>query len=244
MSKKLKIENFEENIKAVEGIIGYTFRDKNKLFCALTHPSAVRSASKLNSYQRYEFLGDSLLGGIVAISIFNEYPDLDEGEMTRMKVAMVSGKSLSQTAKDLGLAKYIIFGKSVVNTGNRGLDNALEDVYEALVAAIYLDSGAIESWRFVIRTLLSKNLNNKNLSFIGNPKSILQEHCQVFHKVPEYIVKKEEGPSHDKTFYVDVIVNGMVIGCGVGKSKKEAEIKSAKNALIKISEFYKDDLCS
>lgn len=243
MANKINIENYKENILKAEKIIDYAFRDKSILLRALTHPSAVHKCSKKDSYQTYEFLGDSILGCIVAIGIFREYPDLDEGEMTKMKVNLVSGKSLSKIAKKMGLSDCIIFGKSVENTGTRGLENALEDVYEALIAAIFLDGGAVECWQFVDRTLIASNIKNKKLSIMENPKSILQEHCQVFHNTPEYVITTEEGPDHNKTFYVDVKSGNKVIGNGSGKSKKEAEIQAAKHALINMSDYYKEDLC-
>lgn len=143
MDSPIKIEDNIKRLEAVEKILNYKFNDRNFLLHAITHPSAVQGCSLQYSYERFEFLGDSLLSAIVSVAIFRKYSDMDEGKMTHMRVALVSGDNLSKVAKNLGLSDYIIFGKSEQSTGIRGLKSALENVYEALVAAVFLDGGQI-----------------------------------------------------------------------------------------------------
>ena len=144
MASPIKIEDNLERIEKAEKILRYEFNDKNLLLQALTHPSAVQGSSLEHSYERFEFLGDSLLSAIVSVAIFRKYEDMNEGKMTHMRVALVSGENLSKVSKELGLEDLIIFGKSEESTGRRGMKSALENVYEALVAAIFLDGGQIK----------------------------------------------------------------------------------------------------
>lgn len=144
MKNPIKIEDHVTEIKKAEEALNYTFKDKNILLKALTHPSAVQGNSLDYSYERFEFLGDSILEAAVSIAIFNKYPDLDEGKLTRMRVAMVSGENLSKIASNLGLDECIIFGASEENTGKRGMKRALENVIEALIAAVFIDGREIE----------------------------------------------------------------------------------------------------
>lgn len=143
MKSDIDIKKYSEELDEIERIIQYKFKNRNLLLKAFTHPSAARGNSVEKSYERLEFLGDSILGACVAIAISDTYKDLDEGHMTRMKVAMVSGENLTKVAKQLNFDKYIIFGKSEESTGKRGMKNALEDVYEATVAAVFYDGGPI-----------------------------------------------------------------------------------------------------
>ncbi len=149
------IEEYNTQIARAEEILEYTFHDKALLLAALTHPSAVEGHSVSDSYERLEFLGDSILGSIVAYRAFHDYPDLNEGGLTRIKVSLVSGSSLAKVADELGFADIIIFGSSERGTGKRGLHSALENVYESLVAALYLDGGLNSAVAFVDRTLIS-----------------------------------------------------------------------------------------
>ena len=143
-----------QKLKKVEEILGYTFKDSSILLAALTHPSAAEGRSISDSYERLEFLGDSILGAIVAYRAYHNYPELDEGGLTRIKVSLVSGSSLAKVAEGLGFADVIIFGSSETGTGRRGLHSALENVYEAVVAALYLDGGLDPAVAFVEKTLI------------------------------------------------------------------------------------------
>lgn len=237
MQNPIDINNYLTRIEKIEKILGYTFKDKSLLLRAITHPSAVQGYSLEYSYERFEFLGDSLLSSIVSVSIFKKYKKMNEGQMSHMRVAFVSGDNLSKVSKELGLEDMIIFGKSEQSTGKRGLKSALENVYEALVAAVFLDGGQIQCWRFVVRTIVDKMINNDSLAFEENPKSHLQEVLQVNHGTPVYEIIEESGPAHDKRFVAVVKLDNKVLAEGEGSSKKEAEKNAAKIALQNWKEF-------
>ena len=189
------------------------------------------------SYERLEFLGDSILGALVANEAFHRFPDLDEGGLTRIKVALVSGASLSEVAEKLGFADIIVFGSSETGTGRRGLHSALENVYEAVVAALYLDGGVEVAASFVERTLIPK----MSLSLARepeNPKSALQEKLQEGGITPTYKLVETQGPPHDRTFVAQVYAGDKGLARGVGRTKKEAESQAAKTTLARLSEFF------
>lgn len=231
MEESLNIEDYKDIIKKAEQALEFTFNDKSLLLKALTHPSAVQGFGKSLSYERLEFLGDSLLSTVVSVAIFNKYPDIDEGKMTHMRVALVSGENLSRIAKDIGLDELIIFGKSEQSTGKRGLKSALENVFEAIVAAVFLDAGHIKCWKFVTKFVLNSSIDNASLVYFENPKSTLQELVQVKHKTPQYCIIEESGPAHDKQFIAAVMVDDKELAKGCGRSKKEAEANAALAAL-------------
>ena len=143
-------------LEKAQEILGYEFKNPRLLLSAITHPSATEGRSVKYSYERLEFLGDSILGAIVSTLAFESYHDLDEGGLTRIKVALVSGSCLADVAEKLGVGDVIVFGSSETGTGKRGLHSALENVYEALVAALYLDGGLDVAADFVERTLIPR----------------------------------------------------------------------------------------
>ncbi len=223
-----------KHVVAVEQILDYHFDDQALITSAITHPSAVENHPVSASYERLEFLGDSILGAMVATDLFERFPGMDEGELTRLKISLVSGVTLSKVAADLGLADHIIFGESEKGTGARGLNSALENVYEAIVGALYLDAGFETTHEFVSATLaphVSPKLAERPLS----PKSRLQEVTQRdWRCAPEYKLEAEEGPAHDPTFTTAVLVDGRRVGRGVGSSKKESESRAALDALERL----------
>lgn len=231
------IEEYNTQIARAEEILEYTFHDKALLLAALTHPSAVEGHSVSDSYERLEFLGDSILGSIVAYRAFHDYPDLNEGGLTRIKVSLVSGSSLAKVAEELGFADIIIFGSSERGTGKRGLHSALENVYESLVAALYLDGGLNSAVVFVDRTLIS-HMNIDMAKEPENPKSVLQEKLQEDGITPTYRLVETQGPPHDRTFVTQVFVGVDSIAKGVGRTKKESESKAAQSALEMLSSFF------
>ncbi len=231
------IEEYNTQIARAEEILEYTFHDKALLLAALTHPSAVEGHSVSDSYERLEFLGDSILGSIVAYRAFHDYPDLNEGGLTRIKVSLVSGSSLAKVADELGFADIIIFGSSERGTGKRGLHSALENVYESLVAALYLDGGLNSAVAFVDRTLIS-HMNIDMAKEPENPKSVLQEKLQEDGITPTYRLVETQGPPHDRTFVTQVFVGVDSIAKGVGRTKKESESKAAQSALEMLSSFF------
>ena len=222
-------------LEQAQEILGYRFKDVNVLKAALTHPSATEGQAGRHSYERLEFLGDSILGAIVAREAFSTYPQLDEGGLTRIKVSLVSGVSLSALAEELGIGQVIIFGQSEAGTGKRGLHSALENVYEAIVAAICLDGGYQSAHDFVARTLLPR-MDISMAREPENPKSTLQEHLQEHRITPTYEIIETMGPPHDRSFVSRVLAAGIPLAQGFGHSKKEAEVEAAREALLHYDE--------
>ncbi len=227
----------EEKISLAERALGRTFEDQTLLLAAITHPSATEGRSVKFSYERLEFLGDSILGAIVASTAFHRYPNLDEGGLTRIKVSLVSGSSLSDVAASLGFADIIVFGSSETGTGRRGLHSALENVYEAVVAALYLDGGIEAAQEFVDRTLIPR-MSIDLAKEPENPKSALQEKLQVDGITPTYRLIETQGPPHDRTFISQVYAGEHALAQGSGRTKKEAESQAAKSTLARLGEFF------
>ena len=230
-------EEQREKLAIAQKIIGRNFEDSQYLLSAITHPSATEGKSVKFSYERLEFLGDSILGAIVASAAFAHFPDLDEGGLTRIKVALVSGSSLADAAAGLGFADIIVFGSSETGTGKRGLHSALENVYEAVVAALYLDGGIEAARAFVNRTLIPR-MSLDMAKEPENPKSALQEKLQEDGITPTYKLVETQGPPHDRTFVAQVYAGTKGLARGVGRTKKEAESQAAKSTLARLSEFF------
>ena len=225
-----RTEEQQRKVEEAQRIIGRDFDDPDILLSAITHPSATEGKPVKFSYERLEFLGDSILGAIVANEAFHEYPELDEGGLTRIKVALVSGTSLAEVAEKLGFADVIVFGSSERGTGRRGLHSALENVYEAVVAALFLDSGIAGAQAFVRRTLIPK-MSVEMAREPENPKSALQEKLQEEGITPTYKLVETQGPPHDRTFVSQVFAGMKALASGMGRTKKEAESQAAKTAL-------------
>lgn len=224
-------------LNKAEKIIGHNFNNKQLLLSAITHPSATEGKSIKFSYERLEFLGDSILGAIVASIAFHRFPDIDEGGLTRIKVALVSGTSLSNLAQKLGFEEIIVFGSSETGTGKRGLYSALENVYEAVVAALYLDGGVETAQAFVEKTLIPK-MSIDLATEPENPKSALQEKLQEDGITPTYKLVETQGPPHDRTFISQVYAGDQALARGTGRTKKEAESQAAKTTLARLGEFF------
>lgn len=230
-------EEQKSKLGKIEKIIGYKFNNEKYILSAITHPSAAEGKSVRFSYERLEFLGDAILGAIVVSVAFDRYPDLDEGGLTRIKVALVSGTSLADTAEKLGFADVIVFGSSETGTGKRGLHSALENVYEAVVAALYLDGGIEAATDFVMRTLIPR-MNADMAAEPENPKSALQEKLQEGGITPTYKLVETQGPPHDRTFVSQVYAGDHALALGKGRTKKEAESQAAKSTLARLGEFF------
>lgn len=226
--------SIREKLTAAEQICGHTFKNQDLLRSAITHPSAVEGEPVSASYERLEFLGDSILGSVVACALFKAYPNFDEGKLTRLKVSLVSGFTLSEAGLELGIDKVIILGASEQGTGARGMHSALENVYEALVGALYLDAGWDAAEAFITRTL-KPHLADERAEHPSNPKSFLQECVQSDHlEAPSYKVVGSDGPAHQPTFTAVAIIDGVRQGRGTGSSKKEAEAAAALDALERL----------
>lgn len=230
-------EEQRRKLDRAQEIIEHKFENENLLLSAITHPSATEGKAVKYSYERLEFLGDSILGAIVASTAFHSFHDLDEGGLTRIKVALVSGTSLADVAEHLGFADVIVFGSSETGTGKRGLHSALENVYEATVAALYLDGGLEAAREFVTRTLIPR-MSLDMASEPENPKSALQEKLQEGGITPTYKLVETQGPPHDRTFVAQVYAGSQGLARGTGRTKKEAESQAARSTLARLSEFF------
>lgn len=218
-------------MKKLEEKIEYTFKDKCLLTQALTHSSyANEKQGGIKCNERLEFLGDAVISIVSAQYLYEAFPDMPEGDLSKLRSSLVCTRSLSDFARQIDLGSYMLLGKGELNTGGRDRDSILEDAFEALTAAIYLDGGMECAKKHVLR-FLAKAVNTHHINF-KDYKTTLQE---VIQKNPDqsitYVVSGESGPDHNKRFEVEVHLNSNVIGKGVGKSKKQAEQEAAKEAL-------------
>jgi ribonuclease III len=221
-------------IQLAESVIGHEFHDKDLVLRALTHPSAVEERDPDAYYERLEFLGDSIVGFLIAEEIYRRFPSMDEGGLTRIRVSVVSRSALARVAAELGLADAIVVGQSELGTGGRGLKSALGNVYEALVAALYLDAGMAAARDWVLATL-GPLISEDVAASLENPKSELQEKLQARGETPVYRLVSQEGPPHARTFTVEVVVGGVAMGSGSGRTKKEAEAAAAAAAIAQLA---------
>ena len=218
------------NFEICENNIGYSFKNKNLLKEALTHTSYAYE-NKVKSNERLEYLGDSILEFVISEYLFLKYDNLSEGEMTKVRANVVCEDSLYEIAKRHNFSDFLLLGKSEKHSQN-SKKAIMADSVEAVIAAIFLDSDVEYAKKFIIDNLkdfveiASKNVGMKDY------KTVLQEKLQVHGEVKiKYVVLKEEGPDHDKTFIVEVSCDDKVLAIGKGKNKKHAEMEAAKNAL-------------
>ena len=221
-------------MKTLEAKLGYTFRDISLLENALTHSScANESRGRLQSNERLEFLGDSILGMVVAEHLFRNHPDLPEGELPRTRAALVCEDSLVEVAQALGLGDYLKLGKGEEAGGGRTRPSIRADAVEAVLAAVYLDGGIGSARKIIQEYILSKEIAGWKAS--RDYKTSLQELVQrESGQVLKYRLTGESGPDHNKRFFVEVELNGIAVGSGEGRSKKEAEQMAAKAAMEKL----------
>lgn len=219
----------------LERRIGYSFRDRSLLEQALTHSSYANEVCKdgLKSYERLEFLGDSILGFITADSLFGSLPQLHEGELTKLRAELVCEKSLELSAKSLRLGDFLRLGRGEETGGGRTRTSIIADVVEAIIAAIYLDGGFEAARAFVFRFVL--NDVKTRLQLTEDYKTRLQELVQrKKDQSLEYHLLSESGPDHEKEFTVSVTLNGETVGEGTGTSKKRAEQAAAGKAIARL----------
>ena len=224
-------------MEALEEKLGYRFTNRALLENALTHSSYANEnkAKGLQSNERLEFLGDSVLGMVVADYLFRTHPDLPEGDLTRTRAALVCEGSLVEVAQCLELGAYLKLGKGEEAGGGRHRASILADATEAVFAAVYLDGGITAASELIHRVLLDVEREEVVEERRRDYKTLLQEHIQ--RKAGQeltYCMVREEGPDHAKTFVTEVQLNGAAIGEGSGHSKKESEQMAAKSALEKL----------
>lgn len=223
----------ENEIIAIEKTIGYTFKDKSLLERAFTHSSADKDATK--NYQSLEFLGDSILDFIVAKRLMQINPDAHEGALTKLRAAIVSKEPLAEEITKLNLAKYLKVGKGENARVISAQTKIMSDIFESIVAAIYLDSGDIDIAEKFILVKLADLFNGKSKhGLFEDYKTKLNEFSSRNDVSIEYKLVKQSGPPHDPSFEIEVEVNGFTCGSGVGKSKRDAEQLAAKEAIERL----------
>lgn len=221
-------------IQQIQTKINLNFNNPSILEEALTHKSYLnenRSTLK-KSYERLEFLGDAVLEFWISDFLYTNFPDFPEGKLTNLRALSVCTKNLSQVAREIDIPKYIILSQGEDRGGGRQNDSILEDIFEALVGAIYLDQGQNQAFDFLNQYLLPqvKKLSKKKI--YKDPKSILQEITQATINItPRYQVLKESGPDHMKIFKVAVVLGDKQIATGIGRSKQQAEEKASVKAI-------------
>ena len=223
-------------MESLEKKLGYTFRDRSLLSEALNHSSYANEhrSAEVSSNERLEFLGDSVLGFVTAEFLFKTYGKLPEGDLTRIRAALVCEQSLYEVAKFLGLGQYLKLGKGEEAGGGRQRQSILADATEAVFAAVYLDGGMERVRELICRVLLSRAPAAEEHR---DYKTTLQEIVQRRSgQVLTYHMVDESGPDHNKTFLFQVRLNGAPVGQGRGHSKKEAEQAAARDALEKLHE--------
>ena len=225
-------------IKDLEAAIGYKFQNIQLLQNALTHSSYAneRWHNSLLSNERLEFLGDSILGMVVAEYLFRTFPDRPEGELTRMRADMVCEKTLAAVANRIELGKHLMLGNGEEQGGGRTRGSILADAVESVIAASFLDGGMEAATKYIMGFMVEHIEHTKSNFRTLDYKTHLQEVIQKISKVPlKYAIVDEQGPDHNKVFVAEVTHDGRVLGKGSGRSKKEAEQEAAKEAIEKMT---------
>lgn len=225
----------------IEKIIGYKFKTPAFLYEALTHSSYSneRRSQDVKNNERLEFLGDSVLSIVISDYLFNNYTELPEGELTKIRSKIVCESTLGECSKRIKLGSFMLFGKGEEMTGGRERTSILADAFEALIAAIYMDGGLEKSKEFILTQMKDKIEDSVQGKVFLDYKTHLQEIVQVNkdNKIT-YEIINEEGPDHCKVFHTHVKLNEKTIGVGVGRSKKESEQEAAKMALERSDLLY------
>ncbi len=213
-----------------------TYKDMAIYEQALTHPSYNGEVNtKHQDYEKLEFMGDAVLGYVTADLVYKNRPEMSEGNLTKLRSVLVSTKPLAAYARKIHLDEYVRIGHSITQTQVKESDKILENVFESLVGAIYLDAGLNSAYRFIKKVLLNDILSY-DADNLTDYKTKLQEEIQAEHRdAVQYVTVSQSGPAHDRTFTVQVRYNDIILGTGTGKSKKKAEEMAAKDALSKRS---------
>lgn len=237
-NKRIEKKIVNNQIDRLQKVIRVKFKDKNLLRRALTHRSFVNeSGSTITDNERLEYLGDSVLGLVVNEYLFRVFEEYREGELAKIKSAVVSEATLAKLARSIDLGQFIIMGKGEEHSGGRERSSILANTVEAIIGALYIDSGLKTSRKFILSLLRDEIDRVNNLSYLRDPKTALQEYVQKKYKErPVYRVIEERGPDHQKEFTVSLVVNGRELVTGEGPSKRKAEMNAARATLKKIEE--------
>ena len=232
MINKERTEQLNKFLKSVDLTC-----DLEMLNIALTHSSYCHENGLDFSLcnERLEFLGDAVLKLIISNYLYTIFPEYHEGDMSFIRSTVVSDETLNKIAQGINLQEYLLLGKAEESTGGREKSSTIACAFEALLGALYL-SGKLEDAKIFLKKLFENEIDYVDREGLKiNPKAMLQEHLQSFSTdLPEYIVTKQEGPPHNRTFYIDVVFNGDLLASGVGSSKKAAQKEAAHKACIEL----------
>lgn len=218
-------------VNAIEAKIGYKFKNSSILLKAITHSSYhIRNNDKLINYQRMEYLGDALLDFVIADELFKNYPAFDEGNLTKIRASVVSKKPLAGIIKSLGIDKFIRY--DIKNTPLS--EKIISDIFESIVAAMYLDSDSIEPARNFILQQLRPLIDLELRSSFTDFKTLLYEYCSITKLDLRFELEKTEGPPHDLVFYYNLYIDNELIAKGEGNTKRDAQQKCCEQAIIKL----------
>ena len=222
-----------KKLRELQKNIGYQFRQEMLLRQAMTHSSYAheKNMKDLMDNERLEFLGDAVLEVVSSEFLFNTHPEMNEGQMTKLRASLVCEQSLATCARNLELGKFLLLGNGEDLTGGRERDSILSDAWEALIGAMYLDGGFTSAKEFILKHVLT-DIEHKKLFY--DSKTILQELIQnKYKKSLHYVLLSEEGPDHNKTFTVQAFMDEIPLLIGKGRTKKSAEQNAAYQSLLK-----------
>lgn len=222
------------NLQQLEAVLGHRFKDRTLLLRALTHTSYLHESDGINGndYQRLEFLGDAVLGMLLAELLYHGHPDWDEGALSRLRSRLAGQDMLADRARTLGIGEFMLLGRGEEQSSGRTKDSILADVLESLLAALYLDGGLEVARSLIERLFADLAAEPQSLTLGRDSKSELQELLSVLGaSMPEYSLFGESGPPHDRLFHFKVLLDGRCVGEGQGKSKKIAQQAAAAQAL-------------
>jgi len=235
-----KIVRIRDEFDSLQHVIDYRFRDRGLLEHAMTHTSRANEdvSGGVTDNESLEFLGDAVLGFLIADVLYREFPEFNEGQKSKIKAALVSTTTLARQAERLMLGEHLLLGRGEEKTGGRRKQALLADGYEALLAAIYLDGGVEQARAFIVREFTPLVDEVREHGLVGyDHKSALQEYLQSRDQsLPEYRIAGTIGPDHRKLFQVEVVVRGEALASATGASKKEAEQEAARLALERLTE--------
>jgi len=226
------------DLSSLQKTLGIIFKDISLLENSLIHRSYLNEnqGTESDSNERLEYLGDAILGFIVAEKLYHDFPDYDEGRMTRLRSILVRRETLARISRSIHLGEYLFLGKGEDTSGGRNKSANLACALEAVIAAVYLDQGMVKTRKMIVKLLEEEWQKAIKKPAVIDYKSRLQELIQSREqRIPSYHVTGTSGPDHIKTFSVEVRLGDQVLGSGSGKSKKEAETEAAREALKKLS---------
>lgn len=225
------------SLKQLQQEIGYQFKNPDLLREAVTHKSYAAEWNVKYDNQRLEFFGDAVVELVLTKYLYNRYPDLQEGDLTKIRSAVVNQDSLARFARSIGLGSYMQFGQGEIDSHGSERESTISDAFEALAAAIYLDGGYDEAEKFILSVFTKEIPDPRDMLATLNPKGILQEYAQAeYGKTPTYQVLQVSGPQHEPCFEVAVFLDGKQLGTGKAQNRKNAEQAAALAALQQLKE--------